>query len=256
MKLLTTHFSPHSCYTIPLTSKYSISTLFSNILRLCSSNIPRDQFSYPYITTYNLTNFCISVWTSLSTGQEDNTFELNCSKYFSNLIWILFLHGWNFDWLIFMLLMKLYSFKFEELRSALSAMSDRNYHRRYRTRLSRKYTRAAFCPGCTVSFTTKCSWIIERRDSSQSICLRGDQIENQKKLRWMDTCHGSLPCRNSGRFYLPLLIKFPWHLRRQQHLKMRSSALLRERILRKGDKKFATVIRYNINRFWFKFLIF
>jgi hypothetical protein len=51
MKLLIMQFSPTSCHFIPLRSKYSLSTLFSYTLSLCSSLNVRDQVPHPCRTT-------------------------------------------------------------------------------------------------------------------------------------------------------------------------------------------------------------
>jgi hypothetical protein len=63
--------SPLSRYFILLTSKYSLSTLFSNTLSLCLSLNIRDQVSHPYKTTGRITVFCILTCTFLDSRRED-----------------------------------------------------------------------------------------------------------------------------------------------------------------------------------------
>jgi hypothetical protein len=73
MKLLTVQLSPFYCYFIPLWSKYSPRTLFSNILIICSSLNVRDQVSHPYKTTGRVMVLYILTFTFLDTRQEDKT---------------------------------------------------------------------------------------------------------------------------------------------------------------------------------------
>jgi hypothetical protein len=205
MKPLISQISPGFCYIIPLRSIILLSALFSNTLRLCSSNNLRGKFSCPYITTDNLINLCISASTFPCRRKGD--------KQFWNELYQMFLEFYRqfissyFDMLIRLLVIKWHFLKFEILYCALPPCWTRTTIGGIRevSLSTRKHSRTAFCPDCTVSFTTKCTWIIERTDSSQSVCLRCDQISNQNKVRWMDTCHGSLLCRNSDRF-LPAII--------------------------------------------------
>jgi hypothetical protein len=63
IKLIIMQFSPVSCHFIPLRSKYSLSTLFSNTLNLCSYLNRRYQVLQPYKTAGSVVALCVSVLT-------------------------------------------------------------------------------------------------------------------------------------------------------------------------------------------------
>jgi hypothetical protein len=85
MQLLIMQFSPTSLHLIPLGSKYSPSTLFSNTLNLCSSLNVRDKVSHPYKITGKIIVLYISLtgYLFIYTSPEitNDTFLSNARVY-------------------------------------------------------------------------------------------------------------------------------------------------------------------------------
>jgi hypothetical protein len=67
-------FYPPSCHFISPKSKYSLITLFSKTLNVCSSLNMKDQVSYPYNTTGKIIVLYLLIFTFKDSRQEDKRF--------------------------------------------------------------------------------------------------------------------------------------------------------------------------------------
>jgi hypothetical protein len=89
MKLIIVQPSEASCCFSVLGPNIPSSTLFSNILNLCSSHSVRGQVSHPYKTTGKIIVLYILVLKILETRQEDQRFRTEWQQAFTTFTLLL-----------------------------------------------------------------------------------------------------------------------------------------------------------------------